>query len=116
MYNLGNAFYMINRFEDAIRVYVKALEINEKSAECHFNLASAYNDLGDHQRAIAHYLRSLELDESNIDAYVCMGGVLENMKAPPDKAERYYRMALEKEPGNQRALDALKKIKAQKKQ
>lgn len=48
LYNLGNAFYMINRFEEAIRVYVKALEINEKSAECHFNLASAYNDISDH--------------------------------------------------------------------
>jgi len=111
LYNLGNAYYMINRFEEAIRVYVKALEINEKSAECHFNLASAYNDLGDHQRALAHYMRSLELDEGNIDAYICLGGVLENMKAGNEKAERYYRMALEKEPGNQRAIEALKKLK-----
>jgi hypothetical protein len=36
---------MINRFEDAIKVYIRAIEINEKSPECHFNLASAYNDL-----------------------------------------------------------------------
>jgi len=39
---------MVNRFEEAIKVYLKALEINESSAECHFNLASAYNDIGDH--------------------------------------------------------------------
>lgn len=46
LYNLGNAYYMLNRFEDAIKVYVKALEINDESPECHFNLASAYNDVG----------------------------------------------------------------------
>jgi tetratricopeptide (TPR) repeat protein len=62
---------------------------------------------------LEHYLRSLELDESNIDAYVCLGGVLENMKAPPEKAEKYYRLALDREPGNQRAIEAIKKLKAQ---
>lgn len=34
------------------------------------------------------------------------------MKAPPEKAEKYYKLALEKEPGNQRALDALKKLRS----
>jgi hypothetical protein len=33
------------------------------------------------------------------------------MKGPIEKAERYYRLALEKEPGNPRALEALKKLK-----
>ena len=102
---------MINRFEEAIRVYMKALDINEKSAECHFNLASAYNDLGDHQRAVVHYIRSIELDEGNVDAYICLGGVFENMKVF-DKAEQYYRICMEKDPGNPRAMEALKKIKA----
>lgn len=103
---------MINRFEEAVRVYIKALDINEKSPECHFNLASAYNDLGEHQRAVFHYQRSIELDDQNVDAYICLGGVLENMKAPADKIERYYRMALEKDPGNARAVESLKKLKS----
>lgn len=58
-----------------------------------------------------HYIRSLELDEGNVDAYICLGGVFESMKMP-EKAEKYYRMALERDPGNSRAVDALKKIKA----
>eukprot|EP00351_Strombidinopsis_sp_SopsisLIS2011_P004734 CAMPEP_0116872162 /NCGR_PEP_ID=MMETSP0463-20121206/2849_1 /TAXON_ID=181622 /ORGANISM="Strombidinopsis sp, Strain SopsisLIS2011" /LENGTH=37 /DNA_ID= /DNA_START= /DNA_END= /DNA_ORIENTATION= len=37
---------MVNKFEDAVNNYKKALEINPESPECHFNLASAYNDLG----------------------------------------------------------------------
>ena len=44
-YNLGNALYMLNRYEDSVGAYVKALQINNDSPECHFNLASAYNDL-----------------------------------------------------------------------
>jgi tetratricopeptide (TPR) repeat protein len=48
LYNLGNAYYMINQFNEAIRVYMRALDINEASAECHFNLASAFNDIGNH--------------------------------------------------------------------
>jgi tetratricopeptide (TPR) repeat protein len=77
---------MINCFEEAVGVYIKALEINEKSAECHFNLASAYNDLLDYQRAVVHYIRSIELDEGNVEALICLGGVFESMKIP-DKAE-----------------------------
>jgi len=36
---------MMNKYEEAVVSYQKALKINEKSPECHFNLASAFNDL-----------------------------------------------------------------------
>lgn len=55
MYNLGNALYMQNRYEDAVVAYQKALKINDKSPECHFNLASAFNDLKDYKQALGHY-------------------------------------------------------------
>lgn len=40
---------MLNKFEESVRAYLKALSINNKSPECHFNLASAYNDLGQYK-------------------------------------------------------------------
>ena len=55
MYNLGNAYYMVNKYEEAIRAYNKALDLNPESAECHFNLASAYGDIGNLTKAITHY-------------------------------------------------------------
>ena len=64
---------MLNKFDDAVKVYIKALDINEKSPECHFNLASAYNDLSNYAKSAYHYQRAVELDDKNIDAYVCMG-------------------------------------------
>ena len=54
-YNLVNALYMLNKFEESVTAYLRALEINNKSPECHFNLASAYNDLGDFKSAAKHY-------------------------------------------------------------
>jgi tetratricopeptide (TPR) repeat protein len=102
---------MVNRFEEAVKVYLKALDINEKSAECHFNLASAYNDLGEHARAVHHYNRSIELDEGNVDAYVCLAGVLEANHGIPEKIEQLYREALLRDPDNQRAKEGLRKIK-----
>lgn len=85
---------MLNRFEDAIKVYLKALEINDDSPECHFNLASAYNDVGSIQKSAFHYQKAIELDEGNIDAYVCLGGALENLKMF-ENAEKAYKKALE---------------------
>ena len=54
-YNLGNALYMLNKFEDSVDAYLKALAINNESPECHFNLASAYNDLGQFEKAVKYY-------------------------------------------------------------
>ena len=68
---------MLNKFEESVSAYLKALEINNKSPECHFNLASAYNDLGDFKSAAKHYQKSIEIDDSNIDAYICLGSVYE---------------------------------------
>ena len=54
----------------------------------------------------------LDLYSMRRNVYICLGGVLENMKIAPEKAERYYKVALEKDPGNPRAIEALKKLKS----
>lgn len=84
--------------------------MHEASPECHFNLASAFNDVGNHQGAVIHYKRAIELDDKNADAYYCLGGVYETLKQM-DKAERYYKIVLQKEPENEKAREALKKMR-----
>jgi Tfp pilus assembly protein PilF len=49
------------------------------------------------------------LDANNIDAYLCLGGVLETLKQIP-LAEKQYRYALEKDPENGRAKESLVRI------
>ena len=84
---------MLNRFHESVNAYLHALEINNKSPECHFNLASAYNDLQDHKGAIKHYIKSIELDDKNLDAYLCLGSVYEQLNQP-SKAQNVYERAL----------------------
>lgn len=71
---------MINKYEEAVSSYQRALQINDSSPECHFNLASAYNDLKDLKRALHHYQRAVELDGDNVDAYICMGNIFESQR------------------------------------
>ncbi len=51
------------------------------------------------------------MDENNTDAFVCLGGVYESVK-DLDKAERYYRLVLQREKDNIKAIEALRKLKA----
>lgn len=101
---------MLNKYEDAIKVYSKALQINEKSPECHFNLASAYNDMSNYSNAVFHYKRAIELDPKNIDAYICLGGVLENVR-DPQEAEKVYLIAKQVELSNPRIKEALSNLR-----
>jgi tetratricopeptide (TPR) repeat protein len=47
-YNLGNSYYMISQFDNAIKSYKMALEKNPESAETYFSLATVYNDKEDY--------------------------------------------------------------------
>ena len=46
---------MLNKYQEAIKAYLRSVEINPKQPECYFNLASAYNDLKDLKNAIKYY-------------------------------------------------------------
>jgi tetratricopeptide (TPR) repeat protein len=46
-----------------------------------------------------HYKRAIELDDGNTDAFYCLGGVFETLKQY-DKAERYYKLVIERETDN----------------
>ena len=54
LYNLGNALFMLEHFEESIDAYTKALAINE-STLCHYNIAVAYSDMEQLDKAAEHY-------------------------------------------------------------
>jgi tetratricopeptide (TPR) repeat protein len=41
-YNLANCYYMRNEYEEAIKHYMRALDMNPKKTECFYNLGNAY--------------------------------------------------------------------------
>ena len=100
---------MVNKYEEAVVSYQKALAINAQSPECHFNLASAYNDLRDFKKALEHYQRAVELDEDNVDAYICMANIYESLKKF-EAAKQLYAQAQRIAPENPKVVEAFEKM------
>ena len=80
LFNLGNAYYKLNKFESARDDYLKSLEMmNENVAGQTFHqsivetmnkLGSIYDNLNEHEKAIEYYKKSLEVHQNilgNID-------------------------------------------------
>ena len=80
LYNLGNAYYMVGKLQDALAQYEKALLINKKNAETHYNMGTAYKDINIPSKALTHLSRSLELDSKNLDTYIQIAIVCEIQK------------------------------------
>jgi tetratricopeptide (TPR) repeat protein len=54
-YNLANALYLIEKINDAIKHYKRAIELNPKKAESFYNLGNAFCVKNDYAAAIQAY-------------------------------------------------------------
>lgn len=109
LYNLGNAFFYIQRLEEAVDVYKRALVLQE-SSECHFNIAVAFTDMGRIPDAILHYQEAIRLDSENIDAYLNLGRCQMQLNQGTDEAAGTFQQVLNVDPENNDALEALQQI------
>ena len=91
-YNRGNTQGALNRHEEAIADYDKALQIDPQLAAAHYNRGNAQGALNRHEEAIADYDKALQIDPRHAAAYYNRGnakGVLgrhEEAIADYDKA------------------------------
>ena len=60
--NLGNAYDSVKRYDDAIRVYKHALELNPENTSAHCNLGYALMQEGRIDEAIPHFMKTIEID------------------------------------------------------
>ncbi len=100
---MGVIYHIEGKFNDAIKAFVEALEINPNYLEASLNLAVLYNDLGEYKKAKELYARvQKRKSPSKLDAV--MSGKIANMHAElgdtyrsvnryPEAIEE-YRMAL----------------------
>lgn len=81
VYNmLGLIYYINSRFEDAIRCFTRAIEINPNYTEAALSLSVVYNELGQFDKSGALYMSAKETGGSSkpyLDPYVM--GKLANM-------------------------------------
>lgn len=69
--DMGNAYYSLKMFGDAIGAYEQSNNIAKSSVAIH-NLGNVYKDMGEFKKAEDAYLKTLEVDPSDIQAYLSL--------------------------------------------
>jgi predicted O-linked N-acetylglucosamine transferase (SPINDLY family) len=103
---LGNAWFGLFRYEEAIENYQRALEFDAHDSEVHHNLAIAYLKTMRAEAALAHARKALELKDGSAILHVNLGDVLRAL-GDLEGAVRCYRSAIARSPDADTAHTAL---------
>ena len=68
--NLGLLNKDINNYNDAEKYYLKALELNNKSAIAHLNLGACYKEKLEIEKALFHTQKAIELNDKLENSYL----------------------------------------------
>lgn len=100
--NLGAAYAVDGRVDDAIAQYREALRIWPGYAKAHHNLGTEYSKQGLSDEAIKRFRESIRLDDRHADAHYNLGIEL-SRRGQWEEAARSFRKTLELEPNNAKA-------------
>jgi DNA-binding winged helix-turn-helix (wHTH) protein/TolB-like protein len=95
--SLGNAYFYARQYEEAIKQYQRALELNPRMARAHVSIGMTYVQMGKHEEAIAEIKQAISLQEDTRNiaalgyAYAVAGKRDEARKVIDDLAERSKR-------------------------
>lgn len=90
----GIAYHDAGDYENAIKEYKKALELDPNSGLAHYEIAFSYFLSQDYKNAKKHSEKAIELDDENLLMdYVVLGNSLD-MLGEPKKAIRVYEKAM----------------------
>jgi tetratricopeptide (TPR) repeat protein len=112
---LGNLYFDSERFDDAIRWYSAALEINPKNVNISTDLGIAYYYTNQPDRALEQFDRSLALDPSHSKTLLNVGVVRAWGKQDLEGAAKAWERVIEVAPNSEeaaRAKQALEGIRA----
>ena len=86
---VGAANTSLQRYENAVASYTKAIHLQPDYAEAHNNLGTVYNHMGLHEEAIAHYRKAILHDPNFFEAYNNLGNVFTDAGRPEQAISSY---------------------------
>ncbi len=89
---LGEAYFSEKRYQDALREFLKAEELNSNDYLLHDDLGRVYLALGEHELAIKHFKRALQINPDYTPARNNLGNAFAVTK-DWDKAIEQYEIA-----------------------
>ena len=92
LHHLGMIALQRGQTQTALDVIGRAIAINDRVPDCHFNMAFALQTLGRPREAVAHYRRAIELKPDYVEAHTNLGNVLKDLGNYRDAAELYERV------------------------
>jgi tetratricopeptide (TPR) repeat protein len=105
---LGELFYLVRQYENAITHINKALKVDENMANAYYLKGSVFKEMGDTGKAISSLQTAIEQDNKFFDAFLDAGILYASRKNP--LAFEYYDNALRLRPGNENVLFAKAKL------
>jgi tetratricopeptide (TPR) repeat protein len=101
--NLAHAYTTFGSFDLAIRYYEKAMSINSKIFSTNYNLGNLYLESAREEEAIGLLETAALIRPNNLEVNVLLGEVYLKRKTV-DRAEFYFKKALELNPKNALAM------------
>jgi tetratricopeptide (TPR) repeat protein len=93
----GNRAFAGNRYDEALGLYKKAIEIDSTSEDAHYNSAIAYERKGMINESIEAYKKLLTINPDHAQAHNNLG-ILYEKKEMPIKAFSEFKQAVSKDP------------------
>jgi predicted O-linked N-acetylglucosamine transferase (SPINDLY family) len=87
--NLGNAYYLLGDFQQAVASYDVAIALAPKFADAHYNRGTALRGLRQNEAAIESFDRAIALNPNYVQAYNNRGNSLRDLGRPAAAIESY---------------------------
>ena len=90
--NLGVAYAQLERFDDALAIFLRAEKLDDATVEVFVNLSATYHKLGRIQDAVAAVDRAIRLEPQNPRGHILRGSLFEDLSRL-DEAYRSFSTA-----------------------
>ncbi|MBI4455635.1 MAG: tetratricopeptide repeat protein [Acidobacteria bacterium] len=107
---LGNVFYDMGQYQQAIKWYAAALELDPRNVDVRTDMGTAYHFLGDNDRALQEFAVSLSVNPTHPQTLQNMGWVRYSGKKDYQGALEAWNKLLSTNPGYQNTEQVKKQI------